>query len=456
MAPIRVGIIGLSAKEAVMGPGAWASIAILPSFQNSPDYEIAALCNSSAEAARRSIEMHKLPSTTKAYGDVEQLASDPDVELVVVSVVVTKHLAVTLPAIAHKKQVFVEWPLGASAQEAEQLTQLAKSNGLKTIVGLQRRADALTLKLKEIVQSGEIGDIRSTSVVGALPHFPPGFWVEGTEYYHDIKSGGNAFHIIFGHFLDSFTNVVGDFDLSTLSSVLKRDVDTVPLYKADRVTVINPAYSKSSPDQILVQGMLQNGATASIAFRTTPVTVSEDGTRWIISGTKGEIEAVLDGGQRKGHSPSKKLTYKTVGGEVQEVTLESGKLPEGVEVSALGLNTALIFDAFARGDTSRYADFQTALKNHVLLEEILKKSGYNDVVTGHYPDPAAVDAVLLTSSIATAYDTDPWVLESAAFVWQVYERHPGVRIFGTCFGHQLESGGCESCRLLERGAACLE
>ncbi|KXH57372.1 oxidoreductase family protein [Colletotrichum salicis] len=535
MAPIRVGIIGLSAKEAVMGPGAWGSIAILPSFKNSPNYEIVALCNSSAEAARRSIEMHKLPSTTKAYGDVEQLASDPDVDLVVVSVVVTKHLAVTLPTLANKKQVFVEWPLGASAQEAEQLTQLAKSGGLKTIVGLQGRSDALTLKLRDIVKSGEIGDIKSTSVVGTLPYYPPGFWVEGTEYYLDVKTGGNAFHIGFGHFLDSFTNVVGDFDLSSLSSVLKSDVDTVQLYKADRSSLIDAAYPKSSPDHILVQGILQNGAPASLTFRTTPVVASEVGARWIISGTKGEIEAVWDGGQWQIHNPSKSLKYKLLEGEEQKVTLESGKLPAGVEVSATGLNTALAFDAFAKGDTSRYADFETALKNHILLEKILKKSGYNrpfvrkpdcirpkslvplqikfkftpkpgsggaiagepegtitpsvekvkhiaildtdvmvtavqtlygqyysaqyikrltaaasriaashlatfttwDVVAGHYPNPADVDAILITGSIAAAYDTDPWVLALGDFIRRVYEHHPTVRIFGTCFGHQL-------------------
>lgn len=176
--------------------------------------------------------------------------------------------------------------------------------------------------------------------------------------------------------MDSFTNVVGDFDLSSLSSVLKSDVDTVPLYKADRSSVVDPAYPKSSPDHILVQGVLQNGALASIACRTTPVTAGEVGARWIISGTKGEIEAVWDGGQWQIHSPSKQLKYKLVGGEEKNVTLETGKLPEGVEVSAAGLNTVLIFDAFANGDASRYADFETALKNHVLLETILKKSGY--------------------------------------------------------------------------------
>ncbi|KAF6839394.1 glutamine amidotransferase-like protein [Colletotrichum plurivorum] len=60
-----------------------------------------------------------------------------------------------------------------------------------------------------------------------------------------------------------------------------------------------------------------------------------------------------------------------------------------------------------------------------------------DVVAGSYPDPAAVDAILVTGSIAAAYDTDPWVLRLGDFLRDVYASHPRVRIFGTCFGHQL-------------------
>ncbi|KAK2033299.1 oxidoreductase family protein [Colletotrichum zoysiae] len=377
MAPTRVGIIGLSAKDALRGPGAWAAVAILPSLQNSPDYEIVALCNSSVEAARRSIEMHKLPSSTKAYTDADELANDPDVDLVIVSIVVTKHLDLALPAIAAKKRVFVEWPLGASVAEAEKLTQLAEASGLETIVGLQGRGDALTVKLKEVLKSGEIGDILNVSVVSALPYFPPSIWVEGVEYYADIKSGGNAFHIGFGHFLDSFTHVVGDFDLGSLSSVLKIDATHIALLNADRTKVIDPAYPKSSPDHILVQGKLGNGATASLNFRSTSVSVDNNGGRWIISGTKGEIEASWGHGLMwQSHNSSKKLRVKLATGEERDVELVKSDSPAIANVPDVGLNTAVILDAFAKGDGSRFADFGSALKTHRLLEEILKRSGY--------------------------------------------------------------------------------
>ncbi|KAK1580400.1 oxidoreductase family protein [Colletotrichum navitas] len=370
MAPTRVGIIGLSAKDAHGGAGAWAVTAILPSFQNSPEYEIVALCNSSVEAARRSIEMHKLPSSTKTYGDAEELATTP-------TVAVAKHFELTLPALAAKKRVYVEWPLGASVAEAERLTQLAEASGLKTIVGLQGRGDGLTAKLREIIESREIGDLLNVSVVGALPYLPPSIWVEGVEYYADIKSGGNVFHIAFGHFLDSFTHVVGDFDLDSLSSVLKIDATQIVLLNADRTKVVDPAYPKSSPDHILVQGKLNNGATASLNFRATSVTVDNIGGRWVISGTKGEIEASWGHGTMwQMHDPSMKLRVKLATGEERNVELLKSDSPAVTNVQDVGLNTAVILDAFAKGDSSRFADFGSALKTHRLLEEILQRSGY--------------------------------------------------------------------------------
>ncbi len=64
MAPIRVGLLGLS-------KAGWARGAHLPYLQASPDYEIVAICNSSVESSNESIKLYSLPETTKAYGDPE-------------------------------------------------------------------------------------------------------------------------------------------------------------------------------------------------------------------------------------------------------------------------------------------------------------------------------------------------------------------------------------------------
>lgn len=199
MAPIRVGILGLSDTKTFFGPGAWAVFAHVPSLKALPSYEIVAIANSTVESARRSIAANNLPASTKAYGSPEDLAKDPDVDLVVVSVRVGKHFELAKPALLHKKDVYVEWPLGASTAEAEELTKLAKDHGVRTIVGVQARADRLVLKLKDILASGEIGDVVSSSVTASTSSIPGDRWMEGLEYYLDFSSGGNEYHIFFAH-----------------------------------------------------------------------------------------------------------------------------------------------------------------------------------------------------------------------------------------------------------------
>ena len=140
MPPIRVGLIGLAATTDISLTGAWGVNAHLRSIQCLDDYELVAVANSSVESAQKSIDYHELPSSTKAYGSPEDIAADPNVDLVVVSVSVSKHYELAKPAIQHKKDIFVEWPLAASPALAEELTNLATANGVRTIVGLQGRS----------------------------------------------------------------------------------------------------------------------------------------------------------------------------------------------------------------------------------------------------------------------------------------------------------------------------
>lgn len=84
MAPIRVGIIGLSAD-----PSAWATLAhVGPIKDPSPlakDFQLTALATSNPESAKAAAKAHGLPEE-KGYSNAEDIAKDPDVDLVVVSV----------------------------------------------------------------------------------------------------------------------------------------------------------------------------------------------------------------------------------------------------------------------------------------------------------------------------------------------------------------------------------
>ncbi|KAL6411926.1 Galactose/lactose metabolism regulatory protein GAL80 [Ilyonectria robusta] len=284
MAPIRVGLIGLSTSH-FPEPGCWAAFVHLPSILNSPDYKLVAIANSTVQSARNSIAAHGLPSTIKAYGSPEDLANEPEVDLVVVSVRVGKHFELTQPAILSKKSVFVEWPLGASLAEAQQLTELAQANGVKTMTNFS----------------------------------------------------------------------------------------TVPIVGPDG-NAVDPVHIKTSPDHIFIQGVLEGGAVASIAFRKPQSAIDNTGFRWLITGTEGEIVVTApEEHWQMIHSDMRMKIKLGKAEEVEDVDLSGQGLDVAAEIPEQGANIALIYDAYAKGDTSRYATFESATKTHRLLEEIVRE-----------------------------------------------------------------------------------
>jgi predicted dehydrogenase len=132
------------------------------------------------------------------------LSKDPDVDLVVCTVRVDKHLSTLGPSLQAGKDVFVEWPLGKSAAEARELLRLKNEGKVKNAnVGLQGRQAPIIKKLKELVLGGRIGKVlNSTYVAQAGPGGPT--LTKGVEYLVQKEFGGNLLTIFFGHEIDYF------------------------------------------------------------------------------------------------------------------------------------------------------------------------------------------------------------------------------------------------------------
>jgi predicted dehydrogenase len=137
-----------------------------------------------------------------------------------------------------------------------------------------------------------------------------------------------------------------------------------------------PEYPKNTPDHILVQGVLKDsGAVASICSRDIMHTVDGIGLRWLITGTKGEIEVTAPEGQWQISNPERKLLLKI--GENEAVEVPYVNNADKGYLERLSINVAGVYDAFLKDDQSHYATFDSALKTHVLLNDILKGSGFN-------------------------------------------------------------------------------
>lgn len=162
-------------------------------------YQITALLNSSVEAGRRAIEFYKLGANTKAYGSPQDLAADPDIDLVVNTTRVDVHYDTIKPSIEVGKAVFIEYPIAENVGRAGELADLAKEKNVSSIVGLQARMAPAILKVKVLLKSGELGKVLSSSVQAYSPYSGRDSISEGLGYFLDKKIGGNPVMITFGH-----------------------------------------------------------------------------------------------------------------------------------------------------------------------------------------------------------------------------------------------------------------
>ena len=217
MAPIRIALIGLS-KSAKTSWAATGHLPYLLSPRGKEKYQIVALLNSSKEAAKKAIEAYELPTNAKAYGSPDELAADPDIDLVVCTTRVDVHYKTIKPSVAAGKNVFVEWPLAENAGRALELAQLAEQSGSKTLVGLQGRVAPSILKVKDVIQSGQIGKVVGSDVQAFTPGGGGDTMSEGLAYFLDKKVGGNPVTIAFGHSAFSLVSISNEYLLTTYDS----------------------------------------------------------------------------------------------------------------------------------------------------------------------------------------------------------------------------------------------
>src|SRR5439155_1686235 len=117
---LGVGIIGVSPTRG------WAATAHIPALRALPNYEIRALSASSADAARAAGEAFGVSSV---FTDHEQLVTQPDVDVVALTVKVPHHRQLVSAALAAGKSVYCEWPLGRVLDDAEAMAALADERG---------------------------------------------------------------------------------------------------------------------------------------------------------------------------------------------------------------------------------------------------------------------------------------------------------------------------------------
>jgi len=143
----RIGIIGAG----------WIAEKMCCAIAPFTDMEIYAIASRTMEKAEAFAAEHNI---RKAFGSYEEMVCDPAVDLVYIATPHSHHYDHAMLAIEHGKPVLVEKAFTANARQAEKLIETARSKGVFITEAIWTRYMPLSHKIKEIMESGIIGEPR--------------------------------------------------------------------------------------------------------------------------------------------------------------------------------------------------------------------------------------------------------------------------------------------------------
>ncbi len=163
-----------------------------PALKSVKRSELVAVMRRSGDQARDFAQRHEVPFWTT---DAEELIGNPQVDAVYVATPPRYHLEYALRVCAAGKPCLIEKPMGRCGEEARRITQIFAEKKVPLFVAFYRRALAKFTKVKEILDSGQLGQIVSIQYFYAAP--PKGGWRVVPR-----ESGGGLFVDLGCHVID--------------------------------------------------------------------------------------------------------------------------------------------------------------------------------------------------------------------------------------------------------------
>ncbi|WP_163804374.1 Gfo/Idh/MocA family protein [Mycolicibacterium anyangense] len=171
--PVRIGILGASS---------YAPTTLINPAKGKDDVVIAAVGARDQASADQFAAKHGIAT---AHGSYAALVDDPTIDAVYVLLPTSMHGRWMRAALAAGKHVLCEKPFTANSAEAREIAELAAASDRVVMEAVQGRYHPLTLRVEEIIDSGELGKLEFVDV--ALCVMLPKF--SGNCYNYDLAGG---------------------------------------------------------------------------------------------------------------------------------------------------------------------------------------------------------------------------------------------------------------------------
>jgi len=151
-APVRIGILGASS---------YAPTTLINPARGNDEVVVAAVGARDLSTAQAYAAKHGI---ARAHGSYEALIADPDLDAVYILLPTSVHGRWTRTALAAGKHVLCEKPFTANAAEAREIAELAAKSDRVVMEAIQFRHHPLTLRVEQIIASGELGKLELVDV----------------------------------------------------------------------------------------------------------------------------------------------------------------------------------------------------------------------------------------------------------------------------------------------------
>ena len=197
---------------------------VTPGIMKSPHSEVVALASREIGMAEAALVQLGLPQG-RAYGSYEELFADPDVDAVYNPLPNHLHVPITLAAARAGKHVLCEKPISITSKEAEELRAAPKD--VLITEAFMVRYHPQWHRAREIVRSGELGDVRL--IRGAFSY-----------YLDDPTNVRNLADIGGGGLLDvgCYCVIAGRYFFEAEPKRVVALVDRDPSFKTDRLASV--------------------------------------------------------------------------------------------------------------------------------------------------------------------------------------------------------------------------
>lgn len=137
-----------------------------------PEAELVAVASRNLESAKEFANTHNV---SKAYSSYQELANDPEIDVIYIGTPHTFHLENSVMCMRKGKSVLCEKALTINADEAKEMVQVAREENVFLMEAMIPRHVPLLKKVLQWIKDGRIGEVRMVKASRcARGEFPPG------------------------------------------------------------------------------------------------------------------------------------------------------------------------------------------------------------------------------------------------------------------------------------------